>query len=106
MAVQQNKTTTTAADKQATLVLVGRKSQYVTGLGIMRRGIKFTVSETHAKKMLKATNRATGDRLFMRQKDFEESKAESDGDNNLDLGLGTNAAPKSAAKDEVTIEEA
>lgn len=103
MAVQ--KTAVKEADKKVDLVLVGRGSQYIAGMGILRRGKKFSVSEAHAKKLLMAVNKATDKNLFMRYEDYlsqQELKANEVDGSGLDLGLVEKGTPKGG---HVEIEE-
>lgn len=95
-------TVTKAAAKTA-LVLVGRKTQYIAGIGITRRGKAFGVSEDHAQKLLKAKNRATGDYLYLREETYREQvkrdASATTGDDALDLGLVEKGTPKGGAVD-------
>lgn len=62
---------TKTAAKQVELVLVGRKSQYIANLGILRRGKVFKVAESVAEEFLGATNPATNEPLFLTKEVFE-----------------------------------
>lgn len=61
-----------AADKTVSLVLVGRRSQYVSNLGILRRGKAFSVSEKLAAKFLASKNNANGNQLFVTEEAYKE----------------------------------
>ncbi|MGI4991064.1 hypothetical protein ACRXCV_00410 (plasmid) [Halobacteriovorax sp. GFR7] len=106
MAVQQTKKTAgteqlAAAEDQVRLVLVGRKTQFIMGMGTLYRGKDFGVSPSHAKRLLLAKNRMTGENLFMRAEDYE-AMTKTEVSNPLDLGLGE---PLAEPKDRPTIEE-
>lgn len=94
-----SKTETAKTEKQVKLVLTGRKTQYIAGKGILRRGKPFPVSEEHSKKLLAAKNRATGEFLFMTETAYKEELereqyAAANSDDSLDLGLVEKGVPK------------
>lgn len=62
---------TKAAPKKVEIVLVGRKSQYIANLGILRRGKPFEVSAKVAEDFLAANNPATDKPLFVTKEVFE-----------------------------------
>lgn len=61
-----------AAEKTVSLVLVGRRSQYVSNLGILKRGKPFPVSEKLAAKFLASKNNANGNNLFVTEEAYKE----------------------------------